>query len=289
MSGVKTAFALETMTIPIDRLLPTRALKPGVKTTRRYQMIRASVVEVGIIEPLVIYPQGGKSDQYVVLDGHLRLEVVRELGWPSVTCIVSTDDENCTYNHRVSRLAPIQEHRMILKAIDAGVSEERIAKALNVKPKTIRDAKTQLVDISPDAIELLKDKPIADMALRVLKKVKPFRQVEMADLMCLSNSFTKTYAKALLAATPPEQLVEPPKPENKSEQLTKLEAEMRAIEREFVVLEESYSSNTLNLQLARAYLKTLLGNARVAKYLGQKHAELLGQLRRVVEATSLEG
>jgi ParB-like chromosome segregation protein Spo0J len=289
MSGVKTAFALETMMIPLDRLLPTRALKPGVTTTRRYNMIRASVGEVGVIEPLVIYPQGGKSDKYVVLDGHLRLEVVRELGWPSVTCIVSTDDENCTYNHRVSRLAPIQEHRMILKAIDAGVSEERIAKALNVQPKTIRDAKTQLVDISPDAIEVLKDKPIADMALRVLKKVKPFRQVEMAELMCLSNSFTARYAKALLAATPPEQLVEPPKEENKSEQLSKLEAEMRAIEREFVVLEESYSSNTLNLQLARAYLKTLLANARVAKYLGQKHPELLGQLRRVVEATSLEG
>ncbi|MCC6648706.1 MAG: chromosome partitioning protein ParB, partial [Polyangiaceae bacterium] len=55
------------------------------------------------------------------------------------------------------------------------------------------------------------------------------------------------------------------------------------------VLEESYSRDTLNLQLARGYLKTLLANARVSKYLGQKHAELLAQLQKVVEATSLEG
>jgi chromosome segregation ATPase len=75
----------------------------------------------------------------------------------------------------------------------------------------------------------------------------------------------------------------------KPSELGKLELEMRVVEQEFVVLEESYSTNTLSLQLARGYLKALLGNARVAKYLGQKHVELLWQLRRVVEATSLEG
>jgi hypothetical protein len=35
---------------------------------------------------------------------------------------VSTDDEAFTYNKRISRIAPIQEHRMILKAIERGVS-----------------------------------------------------------------------------------------------------------------------------------------------------------------------
>ena len=36
------------------------------------------------------------------------------------------------------------------------------------------------------------------------------------------------------------------------------------------------SQDTLNLQLERGYLETLLENERVKKYLGQKHAELLG-------------
>ena len=96
------------------------------------------------------------------------------------------------------------------------------------------------------------------------------------------------YAKALLAATAADQLVDPPKPETKPEQIAKLENEMPATERDFAMVEESYSRDTLNLQLACAYLKTLLRNARVARHLGQHHGELLAQLEKVVEVTSLE-
>jgi hypothetical protein len=130
-----------------------------------------------------------------------------------VTCLVVTDDENITYNEHVSWIAPIQEHRMITKAIEAGVPEDRIAKALNVNPQTIRGARTKLDGISADALELLKDKPIASMALQVLKKVKPYRQVEMADLMGMAHTYSAPYARAMLAATPAEQLMDPPKVE----------------------------------------------------------------------------
>jgi hypothetical protein len=107
--------------------------------------------------------------------------------------------------------------------------------------------------------------------------------------MAMTNTYTASYARALLAATPNELLVSPERPDGKPEQMAKLENEMRTVEREFVVLEESYSRDTLNLQLARVYLKTLLQNTRVSRHLGQKHAELLTQLQKVVEATSLEG
>jgi ParB-like chromosome segregation protein Spo0J len=285
---VKAPFLVDTITLSLDKILPSEKLKPGLKTSARYKMIEASVREVGIIEPLVVYPELGKSGKYMLLDGHVRLEVLRELGHTEVTCLVSTDDETCTYNIRVSRLAPLQEYRMILKAVEAGVSEESIARALNLAINTIRERKNKLKDITPQAIETLKDKPIADQALRILKKVKPYRQIEMAELMTLSNTYTAPYAKALLAATTADQLVAPPKPDSRPEQITKLEAEMRTIERNFVVLEESFSRDTLNLQLARGYLKTLIGNSRVARYLGQKHADLLTQLQKVVEVSSLE-
>ena len=110
----------------------------------------------------------------------------------------------------------------------------------------------------------------------------------MAELMTLSNTYTASYARALIAATPVDQLVDEPKQDSRPEQLTKLETEMRTLERDFVVLEESYSRDTLNLQLARGYLKALLGNARIARYLAQKHGELLAQLQEVVEVSSLE-
>ena len=70
--------------------------------------------------------------KYLLLDGHLRIEVLKDRGETEVVCLVSTDDEAFTYNKRVNRLAIIQEHRMILKAVERGVSGGRIAKALNV-------------------------------------------------------------------------------------------------------------------------------------------------------------
>ena len=196
MNKVKAAFLFQSVTLPLESVLPSRKLKAGIKEHARYKVIDASIREVGIIQPPIVFPEKGKGGRYILLDGHLRLEVLRDMGKTEVTCLVSTDDENCTYNHRVSRIAPIQEHRMIMKAIDAGVPAERIAKALNVSVKTIRDEKTRLSNICAEAIELLKDKPVAFHALRVLQKVRPYRQVEMAELMNLSNSHSASVRAA---------------------------------------------------------------------------------------------
>lgn len=42
---------------------------------------------------------------YLLLDGHMRIQAMRELGATEVNCIVSTDDQGFTYNKRVNRLA----------------------------------------------------------------------------------------------------------------------------------------------------------------------------------------
>jgi hypothetical protein len=71
--------------------------------------------------------------------------------------LISTDDEAFTYNNRVDSIAIIQEHKMILKAIENGVSEERIAKSLNVDVASIR-RRWKLPDgICAEAAELLKE------------------------------------------------------------------------------------------------------------------------------------
>ena len=55
-------------------------------------------------------------------------------------CLISTDDESFTYNARISRLAPIQEHKMILRAVRDGLTAERIATALNLRVKDIQQS-----------------------------------------------------------------------------------------------------------------------------------------------------
>src|SRR3546814_19024870 len=92
------------------------------------------------------------------------------MGETSVICLVSTDDEAFTYNKRVNRLAIIQEHRMILKALERGASEERIARALNVDVGSIKRKRRLLDGICPEAADLLKDKHIALNSFWGLKK-----------------------------------------------------------------------------------------------------------------------
>jgi hypothetical protein len=68
-----------------------------------------------------------------LLDGHLRLEALKELGIAEVECLLANDDETYTYNKRVNRLPPIQEHRMIARAMDRGVSGRHCRCALNLQ------------------------------------------------------------------------------------------------------------------------------------------------------------
>jgi DNA methylase/RepB plasmid partitioning protein len=56
-------------------------------------------------------------------------------------------------------------------------------------------------------VELFKDKHISSTAMAQLKKMRAARQIEAAELMFAANNFTATYARALLAATPRDQLM----------------------------------------------------------------------------------
>jgi integrase len=57
--------------------------------------------------------------------------------------------------------------------------------------------------------------------------------------------------------------------------------------REFKVVEESLGKNTLVLVVASAYLKKLLDNARIVRFLSQKQPEILTEFQKVVESRSL--
>ncbi len=289
---VRMAFEPEGTILPIGRILPLKKIKPGEKKLKKYQRILSSVKEVGIVEPLIVYPQNGKEHKYLLLDGHLRFEAIKDLDKNEVLCLISTDDEAFTYNHKVNYLSTIQEHFMILKAIKNGVSEERISKTLNVDVARIKEKRNLLDGICQEAIDFLKDKKISPNALKVLKKVQSMRQIELAELMVAANNYTVPYANALLAATAKNQLVEQDSKKKvkgfSHEEMGRMEKEMDSLEREFKIIEESYGPNVLNLVVARRYLSNLLDNARVGRYLSQHYPEMFAEFQKIIEATSLE-
>ena len=285
------AFAFQGLTVRLDKLLPTRATGDAIRKSSKYRALLASVREVGIVEPLSVYPQ--KGGKYLILDGHVRALALKELGFEEADCLIAAQDEGYTYNQQVNRIAPIQATRMILKALDSGVSEERIARALNLSVHTVRTNRRLLEDICPEAVELLRDRHVARGTLVLLKRVKPLRQIEIAEIMIAAGTYSATYARALVMTTPKDQLVDPESPRKipgvKPEDLARLEHEVGVQQQDFRMLDETYNENVMALTLARGYLRALLENARVVRFLSQNRRELLTEFQRIVEAKTLEG
>ena len=288
---VAMAFDPKGIALPLDRILPLKKITAATKQSARYQRIVASIREIGIIEPLVVFPQNGKKRQYVLLDGLLRFEVLKDLGKAETFCLVATEDEAYTYNHKVNQVTPIQEHFMILRAIENGVSEDRIAATLNVNVMSIRSKRDLLKGVCPEAVKLLKDRLASAGAVRELSKVKPMRQIEMVELMIASDNLTASYAKCLIAATPDDQLDGKAAAKAKEglspEEIDRMEREMERLSKDFRQIEETHGRNVLNLVTSVAYLRKLLDNASIVRFLFRHDADMLAEFQKIVEATSL--
>jgi RepB plasmid partitioning protein/ParB/Sulfiredoxin domain len=286
------AFKSKSALIKLTSLLPVKTYPDSVRKTRKYRQIKASVQEVGIIEPPTIYRTSGKRGQYLLLDGHLRIAVLKELGIEAVTCLIATDDEAFTYNKRISRLSTVQEHKMILRAIESGVSEDRIARSLDVNVASIRKKRRLLKGICPEVANLLKDKHCPMNTFRTLEKMKPMRQIEVTEMMIDMNNYSDSYSKALLVATPQDQLANSTRPKTfkglSTEQVERMEREMAKLQLEMKSIEESYGPDHLNLVVARGYLANLLKNEKVTGYLTKHHSEVLDEFRKIVKMVSLE-
>lgn len=289
---VKMAFERQVVVLPLSNILPTKRVPDTIKQAMRYKRIFASIAEVGIVEPLVVAQRRENTGPYMLVDGHLRRAALADLGNSEAPCLIADDDEAFTYNKRVNRLATIQEHYMIVKAIERGVSEEKLARALNVDIKRIKTKRTLLDGVCPEVAEMLKDKSVDAAVFALLRKMKPLRQIEAIELMSAMNNFTARYAQALLAATRREDLAQPDRPKKigglSAEQMARMEGEMDGLQREFKAVSASYGDTVLNLVVAAGYLSSLIGNPRVSGYLERHHPEILTEFRAIVAATSLE-
>ena len=287
--AVALGFESDCVTLPVEAVLPVKALSASVKSSRKYRQITASIKEVGLVEPPVVTRSMGEHDTYMLLDGHIRIEVLKDLGIERVECLISKDDEAFTYNKRISRLAPIQEHKMIRKAIERGVSEEKIALALDLNPRSIVRKARLLDGICEEAVGLLKDKHCATAVFETLRKMKAVRQIEAAELMINANNYTPAYISAILVGTPQAQLVDTKKPKKKGitpEAMERMEEELARLQEGITSIQDSYGKDHLQLTVVKGYLGRLLQNARIVRYLMQHRPEFLAEFQAITEMAS---
>lgn len=285
-------FDMETCQVSLDCLLPSKKVVNGTMSTRKYKQVVSSISEIGLIEPLSVIPADSERSEYLLLDGHLRVLALKELGMETAPCLIAKDDETFSYNHRINRLSTVQEHYMLRRAIDRGVSRERLARAFNVNLSAINRRVNLLEGICPEAIDLLQDKQFTPDVTRILRNMKGARQVEAVELMVSSNTITVAHAEALLKATPPELRtdVRPLERDRSSsiEQLVKLEKEMSQVQTQYKDAEQNYGSDLLNLVVAKGYLTKLLVNDAVKSYILRHEPEILEQFELVANTVSME-
>jgi len=288
-AGVRIGFEPNTIVLRLEQIVPLKTLRSGTKGGGKYAQIANSVRAIGLVEPPVVIRDASRSGSYFLLDGLLRIEALKDLGVDEVECLISTDDEAYTYNKRINRLAAVQEHRMIVRAVDRGVPAERIAEALGLDPVTIRRRFRMLDGICPDAVELLKDTTCPLVVFEILRQMAPIRQIEAAELIIGQANFTMMFARALLAATPANQLVDRRrrKPTGRaavtSEQMARMERELASLQSQVNSVEDSYGVDNLHLTVAKGYVAKLLANARIVRWLGVSRQEYLAEFQAIAE------
>ena len=282
---VKAAFEKQVVLLPLDIIVPQREVTHGHRSGEFYKQLTASLKHVGVIEPLVVYPRG--PGDYLLLDGHVRLEILKSIGTKEVKCLLATDDEAYTYHRPVNHIPAVAQHFMLLEALKNGLTEERIAAALDVSLDSIRAKRDLLNGICSEAVQILADKQLSPKVFWILRRMKPIRQIEAAEHMVAGGTFTVPFAKALLAVTKPEMLEEQAAVDKKLQATSIAARSMLEEQNEFLLrdlksVEESYGTDVLTLTVACGYLDRLLTNPKIERYMARNHADILQALQKLL-------
>lgn len=289
---IHLAFDRNVITIPVSEILALKTLPDGARESRKFAQVLSSIRAIGLVEAPVVVSDNHNAGKYFLLDGHLRLEALRELGIAEVECLLATDDDTYTYNKRVNRIPPIQEHRMIARAMERGVSSSDIANALGLQVESVLRRFRLLEGISPEAAEMLKETPCSMKVFDILRQMSPVRQIEAADLMIGQNNFSIMFARAIRAATPDSQLASRKAKAMASstpsgQQIARMERELAALQTQVKSVEETYGIDNLHLTVARGYIAKLLSNNRIVRWLANHRHEYLGEFQKIAEIEAL--
>lgn len=91
--------------------------------------------------------------------------------------------------------------------------------------------------------------------------------------MNAANNYSVGYMKCMVSTTPAELLMDGERTKE-VRTLSRMEHQMESLGREFKLIEESHGKNTLSLTLVVGFLRKLLDNARVGRFLAEPPRDL---------------
>jgi DNA invertase Pin-like site-specific DNA recombinase len=182
--------------------------------------------------------------------------------------------------HMGARRSPTSDS---VRTLNNGLSLEQISTSLPTDFEIIRRDHGNLTRICADAIAILKTHAVTLSSLLLLQRMKPKRQIEVAEQMVASSMCCPGLVRYLLYATKSDMLVEGFQERHNrhwSELATQSFArESEALLRDLRNLRPDLGREALYMTLFHAYIRRILENAKVRSYLERKHADILGVLQ----------
>lgn len=270
----------DALDIPIIRLRP---LRDRTITKREYERLAATIKAVGLLEPLVVYPEG---EDFVILEGVQRYRVLMEMGVELVPCVLGKEREAFTGNRMVNRLSPVQEQRMIKTSLEKELDERTIATALGVSGIAHRLNKALTNQLHPEVIAGFDEGKISRTCARELTHVKPARQKEIVTAMKGYNDYSIAFARTLIVKTPPSLRESRRRKHNpwdkKAQRKNDLVKKLADAEEKHDFYSRLYKQYTVDLLRIAIYARSLITNVRVREYMDEHYPEIVARFEAII-------
>jgi ParB family transcriptional regulator, chromosome partitioning protein len=268
--------------IEIKQLVPLNTREINLAKNRGYQKILSTIKMVGLIEPLDVYKENG---HYVILNGFLRFKALQELNVDPVPCLVHPDKEAYTYNKMINNLSPIQESRMLRKALKT-IDHSTMAQVFGVKSLQYRLGTGILNHLHPKVTDAVDKALITRGCASELTYVTKERQNQILQEMNKTEDYSIAFARALVIKTPSSMRNSEKKKKNPwagdSEKKRELVNKLETITKRYDFYSNLYRQYSADLLKLYVYARKLITNEKVRLYLEINFPEIHMRFENII-------
>ena len=278
---------LKRIMLKIEEIEVEQRRNINIQNNRKYKKIVSSIQNIGLIEPLSVYQQ---KDKYILLDGYLRLLAAKELEMDEVPCFIYQNRDSYTFNAMRNEISPLQESKMIKKAISQGVDENDLAIVLNVPLKRIRQTKKLADSLIPEARELLDGNHIFRSTAEQLSRVNQEGQHMILKKMDEAQNYNASYAKVLVMKTPKEMIRSGVafRNNNPDHYEKRLYTQIKKGNQEIEFYAQRYKENMKELMKHVVFFRTILERETTSEYLSLNYPQIVKDVKKILNRSETE-
>lgn len=275
----ESEFYIEGVDVALVRLTPFRK---RTITDSAMKKLRATIESVGLIEPLIVTPNG---DDYYILDGYLRFTVLLEMGAELAPCIVLDTKDAYTCNKQVCNITKSQESRMLQKALSV-IDERTIAAVFGLKQMRPRLSKEEASKLHPEIVQAFDEGKISKVCVKEIKNVVPKRQKEILTEIKKSGVTGSNFVRAQVLKTPKTERIAESKTHSpwskQNGERKSLMKKLKTVSEQHDLYSRLYRQYVSDLTKTVIYIRELIAVKAIETFLKAKYPKELAFFREII-------